>query len=121
MFEKRVQSKAGARVAVRKPGLVEQAMRQRDADLELAVAALRTATEDASAAVHSLLHLVRFKTHKREECEAPAGPAAPYALTLAQQLHQIAYQLRLLESSALRTPGRRSRTECEARRDRHVA
>ncbi|MGJ7609598.1 MULTISPECIES: hypothetical protein [unclassified Variovorax] len=83
-------------------------MRQRDVDLELAVAALRDATDDASAAVHSLMHLVRRKTtlkpRRRKEPETRAGTGTPHTLTVAQQLHQITCRLRLLESSVLRPP-----------------
>lgn len=111
-FENVMHSKGGGGGATSTPGLVEQAMRQRDIDLELAVAALRDATDDASAAVHSLMHLVRRKTtlkpRRRKEPETGVATGTsmgtPHTLTVAQQLHQITCRLRLLESSVLRPP-----------------
>jgi NO-binding membrane sensor protein with MHYT domain len=125
MFKEKMPTAAGTRVAAKNnhnskhtPGLVEQAMLQRDIDLELALAAVRDATDDAFVAVQSLMHLVRRKPslrpRRRKEGELHAartsamhytGPANA-TLTVAQQLHQIAYQLRVLESSVLRSPGR---------------
>jgi hypothetical protein len=109
-LEKEMHFKGAARALPKTPGLVEQAMRQRDIDLELAVAALRDATEDASAAVHSVMHQVRrkatLKPRRRKGPGARTGASAARPLTVAQQLHQIAYQLRLLESSVLRPPVR---------------
>lgn len=125
MFKEKMPTAAGTRVAAKnnnssshhKPGLVEQAMLQRDIDLELALAAVRDATDDAFVAVQSLMHLVRRKPslrpRRRKDAELHArnspmhytGPANA-TLTVAQQLHQIAYQLRVLESSVLRSPGR---------------
>jgi hypothetical protein len=130
MFKEKMPFKTGTRVVANKPGPVEQAMRQRDVDLELAVVALRDATDDAFEAVQSLMHMVRrrpsLKPRRRKDAEprASSGTGTVRAshinqlnpishtghpngtLTVAEQLHQIAYQLRVLELSVLRSPAR---------------
>lgn len=81
-------------------------MKQRDAELEAAVAALRAAADAASAAVHAALqkpsHRIASRPQRRKESEGRTVAKVPRALTLAQQLQQIAHQLRVLESSVLR-------------------
>jgi hypothetical protein len=95
-----------AAAAPRQPGLVEQAMKQRDAELEAAVAALRAAADAAVAAVQTALpksaHRLASRPQRRKEAEARTGAKLPRAPTLAQQLQQIAHQLRVLEAAVLR-------------------
>lgn len=127
MFKERKHRSTRASAAADKPGLVEQAMLQRDIDLEAAIAALRHATEDTFEAVQSLMHVAycvpaqapgprprkeavananasAFSAPQRSRNGQPVTPNA--TLTVAQQLHQIACQLRMLESSVLRSPAR---------------
>jgi hypothetical protein len=118
MFKEKMPFKTGTRVVANKPGPVEQAMRQRDA------------TDDAFEAVQSLMHMVRrrpsLKPRRRKDAEPRASSGTGMArashinqlnpmshtghangtLTVAEQLHQIAYQLRVLELSVLRSPAR---------------
>lgn len=102
-----------ARVAVERPpareprGLqrrrgmsIEEGMRARDVQLQEALAALRSAANDASAAVVALLHVVAPNVQLQ-----PARPAAEELpqktgfVPLAQELRDVACQLRMLETS----------------------
>ncbi|WP_143012460.1 hypothetical protein [Variovorax sp. EL159] len=79
---------------------VEEAMKARDVQLQEALAALRSAADDASAAVVALLHVVKPKIRLQ-----PAPPAGGDAcrktgfITLAQELRDVTFQLRVLETS----------------------
>jgi 2,4-dienoyl-CoA reductase-like NADH-dependent reductase (Old Yellow Enzyme family) len=81
-------------------GTVADAMARRDAQVDQAVDALRRAAGGAAASVAALTHVVNPEASRR-----PAGPAAVRTedpagfTTLAEQLHDIALQLRELESS----------------------
>jgi hypothetical protein len=79
---------------------IEEGMRARDVQLQEALAALRSAANDASAAVVALLHVVAPNVQLQ-----PARPAAEEPpqktgfVPLAQELRDVACQLRMLETS----------------------
>jgi len=82
-------------------GTVAAAMARRDAQVDQAVDALRHAAGSAAASVAALMHAASPEASSHR----PARPAAARAedpagfTTLAEQLHDIAIQLRELESS----------------------
>lgn len=79
---------------------VEEAMGMRDAQLDEALAALRFAADDASAAVAALLHVVT--PNVRLQPARPVTEEQPRKtgfVPLAQELRELAFQLRRLEAS----------------------
>lgn len=81
-------------------GSVADAMARRDVQVDEAVAALRCAAGTAAASVAALMHAVSPEAPHRPARLAAATMAEPAGFTtLAEQLHDIALQLRELESS----------------------
>jgi hypothetical protein len=79
---------------------VEEAMGMRDAQLEEALAALRSAADDASAAVAALLHVVTPNVRLQPARQATEEqPRKTGFVPLAQELRELAFQLRRLEAS----------------------
>lgn len=82
-------------------GSVADAMARRDVQVDEAVAALRGAAGTAAASVGALMHAVSpDASHRPARLAAATMMAEPTEFaTLAEQLHDIAFQLRELESS----------------------
>lgn len=81
-------------------GTVADAMARRDVQVEQAVDALRCAADGATASVAALMHVVSPEASHRPARPAAARTEDPAGFTtLAEQLHDIALQLRELESS----------------------
>lgn len=81
-------------------GTVANAMASRDAQVDQAVDALRHAAGGAAASVAALMHAVNPEASHRPARPAAARTEDPAGFTtLAEQLHDIALQLRELESS----------------------
>ena len=81
-------------------GTVADAMARRDVQVDQAVDALRHAAGGAAASVAALMHAASPEASHRPARPAAARTEDPAGFTtLAEQLHDIALQLRELESS----------------------
>ncbi|MGJ7527352.1 hypothetical protein [Variovorax sp. GB1P17] len=79
---------------------VEEAMKARDVQLQEALAALRCAADEASAAVVALLHTIKPNVRLTPAQVVVKGASrATGFVTLAQELRDITFQLRVLETS----------------------
>ena len=91
-------------------GSLAHAMARRDVQLDLAVAAVRAAVESTAASVNALMGVAMPDARLRP---APvAGAALPQSadfMSVAQQLQDIALQLRVIESSVRRALERQRR------------
>ncbi|MDH6590513.1 hypothetical protein M2165_000402 [Variovorax sp. TBS-050B] len=84
-------------------GSLADAMARRDTQLEEAVAALRAAADSAAINVDTLMCIASPDARLRPARQAP-GTAAERTgfVSLAQQLQDIAFQLRVLDSAVRR-------------------
>lgn len=81
-------------------GSVADAMARRDVQVDQAIETLRRAAGGAAASVAALMHAVSPEASHRPASPAAARTEDPAGFTtLAEQLHDIALQLRELESS----------------------
>ncbi|RQO52384.1 hypothetical protein DBV14_16105 [Variovorax sp. KBW07] len=88
------------RVMQRRGISVEEAMKARDVQLQEALDAVRCAADDASAAVGALLHMVKPNVRLQTALQVvEEQPRKMGFVTLAQELREVAFQLRILEAS----------------------
>lgn len=88
------------RVMQRRGISVEEAMKARDVQLQEALDAVRCAADDASAAVGALLHMVKPNVRLQPALQVvEEQPRKMGFITLAQELREVAFQLRILEAS----------------------
>jgi hypothetical protein len=91
-------------------GSLAHAMARRDAQLDLAVAAVRAAAESTAASVDALMGMATPDAHVRPVSLAAAElPERTGLVSVAQQLQDIALQLRAIESSVRRALERQRR------------